>query len=519
MLISDYIEYHTRLRPESLLLQQGDQQLSFRQGLQRCYQIANGLADLGIAREDRVAILGQNSIDHILLTVAASLIGAVCVPLNYRLSAAELAAITKDAQTRLLIVNDDSLIDVLETMRPELEADLPVFTNQASGQQPSWENFVASQSSQSRSVSAAPDDCILQLYTSGTTGVPKGVLISHSNIIGLAQGSWLMYSAPATTGTTDLVVAPLFHVGGMGSAFVPILAGGAVLLHQQFDPVAIADAIENNSVNTLFMVPAMIQAMLTTVGNIKQRDFSSLKQVLYGASPISATLLQEAMAVFQCDFYQAYGMTETTGGVVFLTAEDHQRALAGDTDLLSSCGRVNFGGQVKIVDADGKTLPQGETGEIAIHSPMNTQGYWHRPEETAKALRDGWMHTGDAGFIDDQGYIYIRDRIKDMVVTGGENVYPVEVEKVLAAHPAIVEAAVIGIPDDKYGESLMAVCVLKKENSLTIDELVQFCRDKIAGYKIPRQMTVVDALPRNPSGKILKTTLRAPYWAEVSRQV
>ena len=519
MLISDYLEYHCQLRPESLLLQQGEQRINFQQGLQRCYQIANGLTTLGVKRQGRVAILGQNSMDHILLTVAASLIGAVCVPLNYRLSAAELAAIANDAETALLIVNDDSLLNVLEQMRPQLAGDLPIFTNQAQQHQASWQDFVAQQPTTAIAVSSASQDCILQLYTSGTTGIPKGVLISHENIIGLAQGSWLMYSAPATTGTTDLVVAPLFHVGGMGSAFVPILAGGAVLLHQQFDPVAIADDIEHNSVNTLFMVPAMIQAMLTTVGDIHQRDFSSLKQILYGASPISASLLKQAMAVFQCDFYQAYGMTETTGGVVFLTADDHQRALAGNPELLSSCGRVNFGGLAKIVDEQGNNLPAGETGEIAIHSPMNTQGYWHRPEETAKALKNGWMHTGDAGFIDEQGYIYIRDRIKDMVVTGGENVYPVEVEKVLAGHPAILEAAVIGIPDKKFGESLLAVCVLNEGNSLNIDELIHFCRDKIAGYKIPRQMKTLDALPRNPSGKILKTQLREPYWAESARQV
>ena len=267
------------------------------------------------------------------------------------------------------------------------------------------------------------------------------------------------------------------------------------------------------------MVPAMIQAILTTVPAVRSRDFSSLKQILYGASPISPSLLQEAMEVFGCDFYQTYGMTETTGGVVFLTADDHQRAVAGEPELLQSCGRINFGGEVKIVNTDGQPLAAGETGEITIRSPLVTAGYWKREAETNKALKDGWIHSGDAGFIDENGYIFIRDRIKDMVVSGGENIYPVEVEKVLSGHPDILEAAVIGIPDETYGEALLAVCVPREGRQLDINSLIEFCHGKIAGYKIPRTMVVTEALPRNPSGKILKTVLRKPYWPTDGRQV
>lgn len=520
MLINQFIEYHCSLRPNTKLLIQGSTELNFKEGLEQIYRIANGLKTLGLSKGSRVAILGENSIDHILLCFAASLVGAVTAPLNYRLAAAELAAIVNDAEADLLIVNDETMLDALDGMRSNLPENIQVLTCACNNEeQQSWQDFVASQSPDPVASVANEDDCILQLYTSGTTGLPKGVQLSHKNLIRMAQGSWLMYRHPATVGTIDLVVAPLFHIGGMGSAMVPLLAGATAILHKQFDPVAIADDIERLGVNNIFMVPAMIQAILATVPDIQKRDFSQLNQVLYGASPISPSLLREAMDVFGCDFYQAYGMTETTGGVVFLTGEDHQRALDGEPDLLQSCGRISFGSSVKIVDSNGKNLPNGVTGEIAIRSDLNTAGYWKREEQTKQAVRDGWVHTGDAGYIDDEGYIFIRDRIKDMVVTGGENVYPVEVEKVLAGHPAVLEAAVIGVPDEKYGEALLAICGLHDGQTLTAEELIEYCRDKIAGYKIPRQLAIVDALPRNPSGKILKTVLREPYWPKGGKQV
>ncbi|MEM1262250.1 MAG: long-chain-fatty-acid--CoA ligase [Pseudomonadota bacterium] len=519
MRIADYLEYHARLRPDSTLLVQEGVTLSYAEGLQRVYRITNALRSLGIASGDRVAVLGENSIDHVLLCFAGSLIGVATVPLNYRLAPVELQRIIADAGARLLLVADTEQQASVAAMQSQLADDVVVFTTDGVDGSRSWNALVDDQPPVGVESTQRGEACFLQLYTSGTTGIPKGVLISHDNMIALAQSSWLMYRAPATAGTMDLVVAPLFHIGGIGSAMIPILAGGGVLLHRQFDPVAVTCAIENNAVNTVFMVPAMIQAILTAVPDIAKRDFSSLRQILYGASPISEPLLRNAMAVFQCDFYQAYGMTETTGGVVFLTAEDHHRALAGTPELLQSCGRVHAGGEVKIASPDGDVLGAGETGEIAIRSRLNMAGYWNRPDETAQALRDGWMHTGDAGYIDEDGYLYIRDRIKDMVVSGGENVFPVEVEKILAGHSAIAEVAVIGIPDETYGESLLAICVLNEGRSLSDEDLILYCRDKIAGYKIPRQLKVVAALPRNPSGKILKTQLREPYWRGSQRDV
>jgi acyl-CoA synthetase (AMP-forming)/AMP-acid ligase II len=271
-------------------------------------------------------------------------------------------------------------------------------------------------------------------------------------------------------------------------------------------------------VGSVFMVPAMIMAVLQ-IPDIEKRDFSGLKQIFYGASPISEAVLRRAMEVFGVDFIQMYGMTETGGTVVNLTVEDHQRALAGKPELLLSCGRPSVGVEVRIMDFDGNECPTGEVGEIWIKSDTNMLGYYNLPEATASSLTDGWVHSGDAGYMDEEGYIYLKDRIKDMVVSGGENIYPVEVENAIAHHEAVADVAVIGVPDEKYGEALLAFVVLKEGASLTVEEMIEFCRERIAGYKIPRKLEIIGEMPRNPSGKILKKELRKPYWEGIDRSI
>lgn len=513
MLVTEFVGFHAKARPESPLLIQDGKTLTYREGFERSRRIAAWLRERGISKGDRVAILGENSVDHLLLLLGISHVGAVFVPLNYRLAAAELADIIEDADAKLLLVSDPAMAALKVDIQPWLGKG--VVLTETLGEVECSGDFGC----EARAGRGAGDDTLIQLYTSGTTGKPKGVQINHQNVEALAVSTWMIQRKKPGVGSMDLLVAPLFHIGGLGSMLIPIMAGGAVLLHRQFDPEKIVADIEQHGVNKLFMVPAMIQALLTTVPNIRERDFSSLHQVSYGASPINPSLLSEAMEVFQCEFLQLYGMTETTGAVVALLPEDHERALADTPELLQSCGRGMAGVDIKICDSNGNTVPAGETGEIVIRSKTNTCGYWRRPEETEKSINSGWVHTGDAGIMDEQGYIYIRDRIKDMVVTGGENVYPVEVEKVITGHPAILEAAVIGVPDEKFGEALLAVCALTPGCRLSADELIEYCRDKIAGYKIPRQLKLMDELPRNPSGKILKTVLREPYWKDQQRKI
>jgi len=266
----------------------------------------------------------------------------------------------------------------------------------------------------------------------------------------------------------------------------------------------VLDNFESQKVETAFLVPAAL-LFLTSLPESQGRDYSSLKNILYGASPISQAVLQRSIDTFQCRFTQVYGLTETTGAITFLQFEDH----AGEK--LLSCGRAAFGADMKVVDPDWKEVPHGEIGEIVYRGPGVMQGYWNRPQDTADQVREGWFHTGDAGTMDAAGFIYIKDRIKDMIVSGGENIYPAELESVLAAHPAIADIAVIGVPDEQWGEAVKAIVVLKAGQELTAEELIEWSRPKLAGYKRPRSVDFRDVIPRNPSGKILKRELREKH--------
>jgi len=263
----------------------------------------------------------------------------------------------------------------------------------------------------------------------------------------------------------------------------------------------------------------MIQACLMLVPDVAERRYEQLKLIGYGASPIAEQTLRRALEVFGCDFVQGYGMTELTSALTFLSPEDHRRALAGRPGLLLSAGRPLVGSEVRVVDADDRPVPNGTIGEVVGRGPQLMRGYWNLEEASAEALRGGWMHTGDAGILDDEGYLYIQDRVKDMIVSGGENIYPREVEEVLFQHPAVADAAVIGIPDERFGEAVMALVVLVEGQSVESAEIAEFCKGRLAGYKRPRSVEFVAALPRNPSGKVLKRELREPYWAGHTRRV
>ena len=516
MLIHQFLDYYGRNDPESPCLTLENTSCSYGEILALTNQLANGFLALGVARGERVAILGENSIEHCLLFMAASKVGAVAVPLNYRLAPAEIGFIVCDSATRVLLVLP-GMEATLEALRSQLPESIAIVTGWQS-QDTHLDSWLAGVSAQAPQVAVDQHEAVMQLYTSGTTGNPKGVVSSHYNIVTLTMMNMIATPFRSAQGSAGIICAPLFHIGGAGSLISSIYHGQHAVLHKSFDPVRLVDDMERYTVSSVFMVPAMIMMVLQLPG-IEQRDFSRLKQIFYGASPISETVLRRAIDVFQCDFVQMYGMTETTGTVVNLSAEDHRKALAGRPELLRSCGRPSVGGEAKVVDADGNEQPPGELGEIWLKSETNMLGYHNLPEATAANLTDGWVHTGDAGYMDDEGYLYLKDRIKDMVVSGGENIYPVEVENAVATHEAVVDVAVIGVPHDRYGEALLAFIVIKPGMSLTVEELIEFCRDRIAGYKIPRQLQIVDELPRNPSGKILKKVLRAPFWEGIDRGI
>jgi acyl-CoA synthetase (AMP-forming)/AMP-acid ligase II len=517
MLVHHFVEYYARNFPANPCLLEGERHTTYGELDQLSNQLANGLLALGVGKGDRVCIIGENSRDHLQLCLAAAKIGAVTVSLNYRLAPAELTFIINDAEAKALLVLDEGFFGVLDAIRSELPAGLTVLTH-GSQDGLDWDNWLPAHATDPPVCQVHPDDAVLQLYTSGTTGNPKGVVSSHNNLIAEYTMNTTFMTVRPGPGQADLICAPLFHIGGLGSAMISLIAGTEIILHRAFDPAAVVDALEQHPIRSIFMVPAMIMAVLA-LPDIEKRDFSTLQTIFYGASPISETALRQAMEVFNADFMQMYGMTETTGTVVNLTPADHQRALAGKPELLRSCGRPSVGAEIKIMDLEGNECPTETVGEIWVRSDTNMQSYYKLPEETAKNLTDGWVHTGDAGYVDDEGYLYLKDRMKDMVVSGAENIYPVEVENAIAHHPAVADVAVIGVPDEKFGEALLALVVLKPGNALELDDMINFCREKIAGYKIPRQLKIIAEMPRNPSGKILKKDLRKPYWEGKDRMI
>lgn len=518
MLVHHFAEYYARNFPNNPCVTLDGHTTTYGELNTLANRLAHGLRKSGITHGDRVGILGENSLEHVLAFIATGKLGAVTVSLNYRLAPAELAFILNDSKAGALIVLDETMLSTLSALREDISPDVTVLTAAAQENYPGWTRWLNSQADDNPNIDVAPEDPFIQLYTSGTTGNPKGVVSSHRSMLAECMMNTTLMPARPAPGSSDLICAPLFHIGGAGSSLISLFAGTQIIMHRAFDPVAVVNDIEKYPINSIFMVPAMIMAVLS-LPQIEQRDFSNLKQIYYGASPISEAILQQAMAVFKTDFIQMYGMTETTGTVVNLTAEDHAKALAGRPELLQSCGRPSVGAQVRVVDENGDDLPAGQIGELWVYSDTNMLGYYNLPAETARNLTDGWVHTGDAGYVDEEGYIFLKDRMKDMVVSGGENIYPVEVENALAKHPAVADVAVVGVPDEKYGEALLAFVVTSPGANLEVGEMIEFCRDKIAGYKIPRQLEVIAEMPRNPSGKILKKILRAPYWEGIDRSI
>ena len=483
--------------------------------MERCSGLAaNALLSVGVGRGDRVAVLAHNAPLYFELAFAVSRIGAALVGLNWRLAAPEIEVILDDAEPSLLVVDDDFHHLVPATQAGTMStSDWRATVDRSSAVDPVAEGRVPA---------AEPDDVVFILYTSGTTGAPKGAQLTNHN---MAHSAWISGSAyGVTAASTNLVAMPLFHVGGMGYGLSAFFHGGRTVLRRDADPAAIVDDIETHRVTHAFFVPAVIQAILAVDG-VRDRDLSSLELLVYGAAPIGDAVLRRALDVLGCQFLQAYGMTETAGTIVTLPPEAH------DPDgpraaLLRSCGRPLPWIELRIVDPDSITAgapsdaPVGQVGEIWTRSAQNTPGYRNKPEATAASItHHGWLRTGDAAYADEDGYLFLFDRFKDMIVSGGENVYPAEVENVLYDHPDVAEVAVIGVPDERWGETVKAVVVPASGVSIDVDDLAGLCRSRLAGFKCPTSFDIAEALPRNASGKVLKTELRAPYWVGHDRGI
>ena len=477
-------------------------------------RVANALVASGVRTQDRIAYLSKND-DHFLpFLLGACKARATLAPFNFRLAAPEIARLIEDSGARIFVVGPD-VVDLADQAVASLAAKprriALGFDREGYERRDAWIENAALDDPR---LDADLQDDVIQLYTSGTTGLPKGVRLTNSNYLAAfelsATPGWLNYQP----GETVLAAMPFFHVAGINVALLALASGARSAILRDAAPQLILDTIGRERVHHAFLAPALIQMLMHAPG-IGSADLSSMKKLSYGASPISEDLLARASARFRCEFIQVYGMTETCGAVTLLTHAAHDPAKG----KLRSCGAAMPGVELKIVSADGAEVPRRAVGEVLIRSPLVTKGYWNKPETTAATICEGWIHTGDAAYMDEDGYVFIYDRVKDMIVTGGENVYPAEVENALFGHPAIADAAVIGVPDDDWGEAVKAIVVLKSGAPRDAADIIAWVRARIAHFKAPKSVDFVDSIPRNITGKILRRELREPYWKGRDRRV
>ncbi len=513
--IADVIRTHGRDRPKAPALEVAGRSVTFGELDARSNQVAQALAAAGAGAGDRIAFIDKNGLEWFEVTFGVAKVGAVNVSVNWRLAPAEMAQIIDDARAEIVIVGPEFVQHI-----EKIESDLArVHTIIAIGGHERWQEYEAwvdAQPVTDPGAVASGADVAFQLYTSGTTGLPKGVMLTSDNffrgIVDISE-QWRFGEA-----SVNLAMMPMFHIAGAGWSLVGLYHGCRTVVLRDIDPPAILRTIPEFGITNAFMVPAVIQFLLMTPG-VESTDFSSLRTLVYGASPITDTVLVQGMETFGCEFIQVYGLTETSGAITQLDGVDHDPV--GRPHLLRSCGKPYPWVEMRVVDAQsGADKAVGEVGELWTRSRQNMAGYWNNPTATAEAITtDGWFRTGDAGFLDADGFVFLHDRVKDMIVSGGENIYPAEVENVLMTHPGVADVAVIGVPDEKWGEAVKAIVVRAAASDVSEAELIAFARESLAGYKLPKSVDFTDTLPRNPSGKLLKRELREPYWAGTERRI
>jgi acyl-CoA synthetase (AMP-forming)/AMP-acid ligase II len=510
--MGDIVRLHAAERGAQLAMVFGDRGWSYADLHAESNRIAQGLLATGVGPQDRVAYLDKNSPEYFSFLFGAGKVNAVSVAVNWRLAAREMEYILANAEAKVLLVGEEFLGHLAQMDLPTLTTVIVIGDG---GEHEAYQDFVARHADLDPAVPCGWTDTCYQLYTSGTTGLPKGVELTNRNFFEMLPSASLEWGFDESS--VNLVAMPLFHIAGSGWGVVGLYNGGRNILLRDVDPAEILRVINAHGVTNALLVPAVLQLLLHTPG-IDGTDFSTLRKVVYGASPITEEVLVGSMKAMDCDFVQAYGLTETTGGVTILRSADHDPG-GPRAYLLRSAGQPWGDVELRIVDpASGEDRPAGDVGEIWCRTVQNMKGYWANEEATESAFPEGrdedglgWFRTGDAGYLRD-GYLFIHDRVKDMIVSGGENVYPAEIENVLMAHEKVADVAVIGVPHERWGETVKAIVVPAAGTDPTDLELIAFCRERLAHYKCPTSVDRVEAIPRNPSGKILKTELRKPYW-------
>ena len=509
--LGDFIAYHARHTSERRALISGTRVVSFGEYDALANRIAHGLLRHGIAPAERIGFVGLNSLDFYCALTGTVRICAAFVPFNWRLSVPELAALVADSETRLVFA-ERALAPLWEEALAHSGAAIQTIWFDADD---TLEAQFANQSDTAPQIAVSEEDIAVQLYTSGTTGLPKGVMLSHGGFNRMRLCEHL--EAAFAWEADDIFINPLpnFHLLAIGIAFQCLYNGVAVSIVRQFDPASLCAAIQRDRPTLLTLTPTMIQMVLDHP-SAQATDFSSIRLTLYAGSPISLGLIRRAVARMPGQFMQFYGATEAGGAFSILRPDEHDLQ---DEARLQSCGRPLPLIEFRIVDAAGDDVPEGEPGELMVRSPAITAGYWKQPEVTAQVLHHGWYRTGDVARRDADGLYYLVDRIKDMIVSGGENIYSAEVESALSTHPGISQVAVIGVPDPRWGEAVMACVICHEGSNLDAAAVMAHARTVLAAYKVPKRVEFMDSFPLVPSGKVSKKDLRAPYWQAEGRSV
>jgi fatty-acyl-CoA synthase len=526
MHLSDTLKKAYRFFPEKEAIVCGSKRWTYGEFFGRLSRFSHYLSEAGLEKGDRIAVLHPNCHYFLEAYYAVALMGAVAVPLNYRLSAGELALIMNDAGVRMLIA-DPRFRETVDRMR----ADLPtvekiIWTGDKKDDLPEegrdlrYEEIIEGVSAEIPEVEVSETDIAQIYYTSGTTGRPKGVMLTHKNVTIHALGT--IAELQLTDRDVWLHAAPLFHLADAWATWAITWVGGTHVLVGEFDPSKVLAAIEKEKVTLTNLIPTMLNMLVNDPG-VKDFDYRSLRVLLSGGAPIAPEVVRRIVETFGCDYIQTYGMTETSPYLTLSILKGHLMRKSPEEQLRfkSKTGREFIATELKVVTDEGREIrkDEKEVGEIIVRGDTVTPGYWQLPEETAKAIKNGWLYTGDMAVMDEEDYVTIVDRRKDMIVTGGENVYSTEVENILYMHPTVLECAVVGVPDEKWGEAVKGIVVLKPACKATEEELITFCKERIARYKSPKSIDFIPALPKTGSGKIEKKKLRDRYWPQMEKKV
>ena len=509
--IAGVVRQQAASQPAKTALVYGSVEATFAELDQRSSRTANAMAAAGVGHGDHVGFLDKNCMEFFDFLFGAAKLGAVHAGINWRLSPGEITGVVNDAEIKLLVVGEE-YVPVLDEIVDDLNTVEKILVVGGHDSHQSFEEWRDSYPDTDPGGGAEGNDTVFLLYSSGTTGFPKGVMIPNDAFMELKKICSPMWGFEGDS--VNLVNLPMFHIGGVGWSCLGLYNGNTSIIARDNIPTLLVDLTVNHRVTNAFLVPVLLQFMLAAPG-VEEADFSALRTIVYGGSPISEEVLRSSIDVLGCEFAGAYGLTESCNGVTTLFPDEHDPGGPYAYRMLS-VGHPHPNVELKIVDpVSTEELGADEVGEIWLRSPQLMSGYWKNPQATRETVNaEGWMRTGDAGSLDDDGFVYIRDRIKDMIISGGENIYPAEVENVLMEHPGVADVAVIGVPSARWGETPRAVIVAAGDDAATEAGIIEFCRSRIAHYKCPTSVGTIDVIPRNPSGKILKGDLRDMYVAQ-----